>query len=282
MMKYLNVKDNFKIYLENKTNLMPSSIEIYSKIINEFVDSYGIEPNIKNLNDFILLKYKHRQTNVKCAIKYFLKFRWKHKNIYKQLIKIKPKPVLKKNNYINEEQAIQLISYIRNNEHKLIAKIQYFTGAKASEVIGILKENIVLENNEKRIRINIVCKGDKINIIYLDDKLWYELNEYIRTEGPYLFIRTPIELKDKELWKKIETYYKKYYESLKESANNLDLNIATHDLRKSFAKSLKNDGVDMWDVKVALRHKNIATTKNILKNVSEKIATTMLKHQEKI
>ncbi len=281
-MKYLNVKENFKIYLENKTNLMSSSINTYSKIINEYEDKYGIEPNLKNLNEFILQKCNNRQTNVKCAIKYFLNFRWKHKNIYKQLIKIKAVPVLKKNNYIYEEQAINLISYIRNNEHKLIAKIQYFTGAKANEVIGILKENISLESKEKRIRIDIVGKGDKINILYVDDNLWYEFQEYIRIEGPYLFIKTLTELKDSELWGKTETYYKKYYESLKESARNLDLNIATHDLRKSFAQSLEKHGADMYEIKIALRQKNIEATKNILKNVSEKIAKTMLKHQTRI
>ena len=52
-MKYLNVKENFKKYLENKTNLMASSINIYSKIVNQYIDTYGIEPNVAKLNEFI-------------------------------------------------------------------------------------------------------------------------------------------------------------------------------------------------------------------------------------
>ena len=228
-MKYLNVKENFKKYLENKTNLMASSINVYSKIINKFVETYGIEPNLNNLNEFIKLKCSNRQPVVKYAIKYFLKFRWKHKNIYKQLTKAEVIPTIKKKHLITESQAMDIIHCIKKDNHKLIAKIQYFTGAKACEIISILKDNIVLESEDKRIRIDVIGKGDKINPIYLIDNLWPEFKLYIVNDGPYMFIDSDKVLNNGILRKKIDTYYKRYYESLKEAANNLGLDMATHD-----------------------------------------------------
>ena len=281
-MKYLNVKDNFKKYLNNKTNLMSSSINTYSKIINQYIDSYGIEPNINNLNQFIKLKCRNRQPIVKYAIKYFLEFRWKHKNIYKQLTKAKVRPTIKKRQLITESQAMDIIHCIKKEEHKLIAKIQYFTGAKACEAISILKDNIILESEDKRIRIDVVGKGDKINSLYLIDNLWPEFNLYIVNEGPYMFIETDKVLNNELLRKKVETYYKRYYESLKEAANNLGLDMATHDWRKSFAEELKKHGADIYEVQIALRQIDTKTTRRIFKHGTEKIAASMLKHQTRI
>ena len=281
-MKYLNVKENFKKYLENKTNLMASSINVYSKIINKFVETYGIEPNLNNLNEFIILKCKNRQPVVKYAIKYFLKFRWKHKNIYKQLTKAEVIPTIKKKKLITESQAMDIIHCIKKDNHKLIAKIQYFTGAKACEIISILKDNIVLESEDKRIRIDVIGKGDKINPIYLIDNLWPEFKLYIVNDGPYMFIDSDKVLNNGILRKKIDTYYKRYYESLKEAANNLGLDMATHDWRKSFAEELKKHGANIYDVQIALRHTDIKTTGRIFKNDTEKIAKSMLKHQARV
>ena len=210
--KYLDTKENFKKYLTNKTTLMPSSIITYSKLINEYIDRYGIEPNVNSLDDFITIKCKNRQPSVKYAIKHFLNFRWKHKKMYYELRQAKIMPTIRKKRFVNEEQAM----------------------------------NIMLEN------------------------------------GPYLFIKSPIEIEEFKLRTKVETYYKRYYESLKQSVSDLGFSIATHDWRRSFAESLKKKGIDIYDIKVALRHSSIKTTERYFENDPEKVATTMLKHQHAI
>ncbi|KKK54158.1 hypothetical protein LCGC14_3087570, partial [marine sediment metagenome] len=143
-----DVLNNFKTHLENSPQLMSSSVETYMKIITELVSRYGIDPNVNQLNEFIAYKCKKRQASVvQAALRYYLKFRWRNwRTISDQLVKAKSRPVAKKKNFLTKTQSIDVINSIQNTEHKLIAKIQYFTGARVSEVISIRKVNMKHEN----------------------------------------------------------------------------------------------------------------------------------------
>ncbi len=281
-MKYLDIINNFQLNLSKKPELMPSSVTTYVKQIREMVDRYGIDPSILQMNEFIAEKCKKRQPQVKYAIKHYLAFRWKPKSIYLELIPTKIRPPIRKRNYLSRTQAKDIIDSMDNEEHKLISKIQYFTGARASEIISIRKDCILHEAEFKRIKIDIMGKGGKVDPIYLGDNLWYELQPYMLNNGAYLFLKECNDLDEMKLRTKIETYYKRYYESLKEAGHNIGLNIATHDWRRSFAQSIKQDGAGIEDVKRALRHSRLETTERYFKNDPEDVAKTMLKHQQGI
>lgn len=282
-MKYLEVTSNFQTNLSKKPGLMPSSVKTYTKQVKELVDRYGLDPSIDQLNEFIAEKCKKHQPHVKYAIKHYLKFRWKNISKYHELIEAKVRdPSTRKGTYMTRAQAKDVIDAIDNEEHKLIAKLQYFTGARASEVISIKKKDIMLESEFNRIKINITGKGGKFDPIYLGGNLWIELNEYTTKEGEYLFLNDCLGLDETKIRTKTENYYKRYYESLKKAGKGMGLNIATHDWRRSFAQSLKKGGVQIEDVKKALRHASIKTTERYFKNDPEDIAKTMLKHQQGI
>ena len=281
-MKYLDIVNNFQLNLSKKPELMPSSVKTYVKQIREMVDRYGIDPTIPQMNEFIAEKCKKRQPQVKYAIKHYLKFRWKPKSIYFELDSTKIRHPIRKRNYLSRTQAKDVIDSIDHEEHKLIAKMQYFTGARASEIISIKKDYILHESEFKRIKIDIMGKGGKVDPIYLADNLWIELQPYMLNNGIYLFLKNCDNLDEMILRTKIETYYKRYYESLKEAGHNIGLDIATHDWRRSFAQSIKQSGVGIEDVKRALRHSRLETTERYFKNDPEDIAKTMLKHQQGI
>ena len=281
-MKYLDIINNFQINLSKKPELMPSSVKTYVKQIREMVNRYGIDPNIQEMNEFIAEKCKKRQPQVKYAIKHYLIFRWRPKSLYLELIHTKIRPPIRKRNYLSRTQAKDIIDSMDNEEHKLISKIQYFTGARASEIISIKKDRILYETEFNRIKIDIIGKGGKIDPIYLGDNLWIELQPYMRNDGEYLFLKNCDNLDETKLRDKTETYYKRYYESLKEAGHTIGLDIATHDWRRSFAQSIKQDGAGIEDVKRALRHSRLETTERYFKNDPEDIAKTMLRHQQGI
>ena len=281
-MKYLEIVNNFQINLSKNPELMPSSVKTYVKLIKEMVDRYGIDPTVNEMNEFIADKCKKRQPKVKYAIKHYLKFRWKPKSLYFELINVKIRNTIKKRNYLSRTQAKDVIDSIDDEEHRLISKIQYFTGARASEIISIKKDHILHETEFKRIKIDIMGKGGRVDPIYLGDILWVELQHYMISNGKYLFLKDCEDLDEMKIWNKIETYYKRYHKSIKEAGRNIGLDIATHDWRRSFAQSIKQEGADIVDVKRALRHSRIETTERYFKNDPEDVAKTMLKHQEGI
>lgn len=281
-MKYLDIVNNFQLNLSKNPELMPSTIKTYVRQIREMTHRYGIDPNINEMNEFIAEKCKKRQPQVKYAIKHYLKFRWRPKHIYWELVNVKIRNTIRKKNYLTRTQAKDIIDSIDNEEHKLIAKIQYFTGARASEIISIKKDYIQHESEFKRIKIDIMGKGGKVDPIYLGDNLWIELQPYMINDGIYLFLKNCNNLDEMSLRNKTETYYKRYWESLKESGHTIGLDIATHDWRRSFAQSVKQSGVGIEDVKRALRHSRLETTERYFKNDPEDVAKTMLKHQEGI
>ena len=283
MIKYLDTISNFQTKLRNNPELMPSSVNTYIKLMTEMTNKYGIDPSIEQLNEFITIKSRKRQGHTtKAAIRYYLDFRWRN-NLYPQLVKARTRPTIRKKTFLNRTQAIDIIDSIEKQEHQLVAKMQYFTGARASEIISIKKSNIVQESEYKRIRIDIVGKGDRFDPIYLTDNLWTKIQPLMIKESAYLFLKDEKKiLTEERLRTMIESYYKRYYQSLKNAAKNNGFNIATHDWRRSFAQSLKDDNIDTHDIQKALRHKSMDTTEKYFKDDSEKVSKTMLRHQHGI
>ena len=301
-LKYLDTMRNFELHLQAKTELMPSTVKIYVRLIKELTRRESIDPPMNKINEFIGEKLNKRQTIVVYAIKRYLKFRWRnttdidkmfeHTMILEQLVKVtkrKIKPPIRKKKFLKRDEALKVISSfnnlhrkdIRTKKHKLIATIQYFTGGRASEIIGIKKEDITKDKELNCIKIDLIGKGEKRDPVYIDESLWPEINEFFVRRGAFLFLDiiddniTAILLRTK-----IESAYKRYYEDLKEASTSVGIEIATHDWRRSFAQSLKDGGLDIFEVKKALRHVNIETTQRYFDDNPEKTRNAILRHQK--
>ena len=280
--KYLDIHNNFVENMKRNPELMPNTVRKYSNLIRELIDQYGIDPSVDSLNKFITIKCRKRQLAVKYAIKKYLKFRWRE-NLYIQLVRAKGKNSIKKKTFLSRDEAKDIIKSINKLDHRLIAKIQYFTGARASETIAIEKKRIFHETNENRIRIDIIGKGGKARSLYLDSSIYPEMHDFLIKPGNYLFLNNETGFKsDEEKALKVESFYKRYYESIKGAAEDLGLTLATHDWRRSFADSLKKSGTDIIEIKKAMGHERIETTERYFKDDPEAISKTMLKHQKGI
>ena len=109
---------------------------------------------------------------------------------------------------------------------------------------------------------------------------WKYIEPYYNNSREFIF------LNDKEspvpylsFWDRVETIYKRYWESLTKAAKDCGFNIASHDLRRSFADDLRKE-TDIYQVQKTLGHVNINTTTKYLQITPKEIASSMLKHQE--
>lgn len=280
--QYLSVFQNFEKNLKSNPELLASSVNVYLQTIRELIDKYGIDPSVEQLNEFIAYKTRRRQPGAKYAIKHYLKFRWREELYYK-LVRAKIRTPKVRKTFLNKQTAMNIIKIIDDKKHRLIAKIQYFTGARASEIIPIRKTQVKKEAEYNRIKIDITGKGQKPRPIYLEDSIFYELIELSHNVDLYLFLKEKQLITNEEvLTTKTHSYYKRYYESLKQAAKDHDIDMGTHDWRRSFANSLRKEKVDIVDIKKALGHSRIETTERYFENDPESIAETMLKHQKAI
>lgn len=288
-----NILDNFTNSLKNNPSLMPSSVNLYRKIIKELIDTYGVDPNVDQLNHFIAEKCRKRQPTAKYAIKYYLKNRWRP-GVYEKLVQARVRAPSMKKKFVTKEEAKKILEQMRSvqdrcmnkkririsEEHTFIAKIQYLTGARASEVISLRTDKIEKISSKGRIELEVMGKGNKSRTLFLKDSYWEDLKYFVRIDDPYLFIRTHgKEVSEEVLWKKVESYYKRYYESLKDAAQECEVNIKTHDWRRSFAEALRKGGANIKEIKDALGHSKYETTERYFQYDTEEIAKTTLQHQ---
>ena len=277
----------FQQYLQDNAGLQESSKSVYLKAVNELVNTTGNNPTIEQLNHFIAVKCQKRQPHVKYAIKEYLKFLGREAD-YLNLTRAKVRETIKEKVFLTKEQMRMVINSIENPMHKCIALVQYNTAARASEILTVRKHRItkekyidILKNEKERVKIRIKGKGDKIRNIYLLPDFWPLLEPYYNECRDYLFLNdkhNPITYFG--LWGRVETLYRKYYESLRVAANKCGFKIGTHDLRRSFADDLLRTGKDIYKVQKVLGHKSIDTTVKYLRPNNEQVAESMLDHQE--
>lgn len=284
--KGINEKGTFEQYLNNYTSLSESSKTLYRRVITMLITSTGTSsPTIGELNKFIINKSEKRQPHVKYAIKEYLKYLGRE-NECLELVQAKLKEPIRDKVFLSRENMEEIISLIENEKHKVIALLQYNTGARASEILTMRKHRIKIEkyitpNNEEkqRIRINVRGKGEKPRYLYLLIDFWKYIKPYYDNSKDYIFFREG-ELTYLGFWSQIENAYKRYLESLKKAASQLDINIGTHDLRRSFANDIKTLTNDITQVQKMLGHRNINTTIKYLQNKNEDIAASMLESQK--
>lgn len=280
-------KEKYTTFLQNK-GLSESSAKIYWSAIKELLAKYGDNPTIDQINSFIIYKNNKRQPHAKYAIDHYLVVNGREDEC-KLLPKVKLRNPMKQKHFIDKCKIMEIIENIENKKHRLIAKLQINTGARASEILSInknkIRKHIVNDRNIAKIRVK--GKGDKYRTIYINEALYEELLILCNNVRDY-----PLLERDKEgfwkgepipylgFWTKVENEYKLYWLSLKKAAMKCDINIATHDLRRSFADLIRLNTKDIYKVQRALGHSDISTTARYFDNKDDEIADTMLSFQD--
>lgn len=282
-------KQKFKNFLMTHQSLAESTRNAYFKAVNELINTYGEEPTMEEMNEFIAKKARKRQPHVKYGIKLFLQCLNYSDEIISKLIKAKVRKPIIERHFLSKDQIMEIVQQMEKEEHKAIAMIQINTGARASEVLTleyrfIKREEYVNNYNEKKVRyrLKVRGKGDKPRNLYINEDIFAYLRPVIlkyKIGDLFLFLKHD-EYTYLSYWRTVENKYKRYLEDLKKAASKKGYDIGTHDLRRSFANIVRLKLNDVMKVKQALGHSDIRTTQRYFDDAPEEIADTMLRFQE--
>ena len=151
--------------------------------------------------------------------------------------------------YLSEEEARRLLNALdadKDRQAAQVVKLLLFTGARKSEVLAALWENVDME---RRILTVPLSKSGKARHIPLSDAALQVLAEIPR-QSEWLFPSSRNR-------SHISTIYDAW-DRVRERAGLKDVRL--HDLRHSFASFLVNSGCSLYEVQKILGHQNPKVT----------------------
>ena len=158
----------FMMYLNEKTNLSESSVNLYTESIKSFL---GGNPDIDKLEDYnnYIIKYavKSRSTYVYAALKHFIKYLGLDTNLRESLFDSMIKPEIKDpittRVFLNESKRIEVINNLEREKHQVIALLQTMTGVRAGDVLRLRKGRVFYEEEDGKpiVRLELIGKRKK-------------------------------------------------------------------------------------------------------------------------
>ncbi len=157
---------------------------------------------------------------------------------------------------------------LRDLRDRAIAYTLYSTGLRISELVGLNKEDVDLEEGEFMVR----GKGDKPRPVFLNSSAKLCIKQYLKERKDDY---APLFIRDRTPHKKLEKCETKQQKndvmrlsaySIQEMIRNKALEagirkkVTPHTLRHSFATTLLNEGADLRAVQEMLGHSSIQTT----------------------
>ena len=160
-----------------------------------------------------------------------------------------------------------------------MGKLQMAFAARASAIIRIEKRRIRKEAD--RIRFTLIEKGDKPRVVYLRLDMWPIIEPYYNLQKKYIFLEKEAEAYNAEkLDKRIGTIYKRYLEYLQEASKKNNIDLSTHDIRRSVANLINNTTKDPRIAQKLLDHESLDTTEKYLQDNSKEVTSVLLAYQE--
>ena len=274
-MKPLEILESYREHLKNNSGLLPRSQKKYVNIIRAFLRKQGDGEISQEINKFLS---DREDAFYKYAFKYFLKL-IEREDAYSKLIKIRIRPAKRHGVFISRADQIKILVNLPNDKCYAVAVIQFYTGARSHDVLGLGKKDIVLK--PEGITFYFRAKGEKENIGFISSdfpgvKVIYDFIQ--NSKRPYPFLQG----KNKNIISLIDNNYRYYYNAVKEAAIRAGFKgFNTHDFRRNFGTALYRITKDPLLVKAALGHANFKDTMKYIQEVDrDKITAAMKKMQE--
>ncbi len=152
---------------------------------------------------------------------------------------------------LTKEEVKKLIDSIKNEKHKLIAKLMYSAGLRVTELCKLKVEDLEFEKNYGRVRKG---KGNKDRLFIIANNIKDQLKNFIKNN-------------DLNYWilqgnKKNYISQKAVQEIIKQATKKacIKKKVHAHTLRHSFATHLIENGYDVASVQSLLGHNSSNTT----------------------
>jgi len=265
LMNYKRVLDSFYQFFAQKEEdeSINTIYDIDRDFILEYLNSKGdIAVNTKNLHI----------TVIKSLLTYISEHNDDNIDITKKLKGLSAKNVKSESESLSESESGVLEKYLLNKKYKknflnirnkLLVKLLYYTGIRASELLAIKFEDIAVLEEEGVYKINIFGKGSKYRYSYIPVRLIsYEL-EFIKehfledevlhknNEHKYIAVTQKGRVMHRaELYTMLNKLYNKLYIKKR----------GIHILRHTFGKRMVKKNVNLSTIKELMGHENIQTT----------------------
>ena len=265
LMNYKRVLDGFYQFfaLKKEEEAINSIYEIDRDFILAYLNSKGdIAVNTKNLHI----------TVIKSFLTYISENNDGNIDLTKKLKNLSAKNVKSESESLSESESAVLEKYLLNERYKknflnvrnrLLVKLLYYTGIRASELLAIKLEGISLLEKEGVYKINIFGKGSKYRYVYIPVTfISYELDFlqehfledemlHVNNAKKYIAVTQNARIMHRaELYTMLDRLYKKLYIKKK----------GVHILRHTFGKRMVKKNVNLSTIKEMMGHENIQTT----------------------
>ena len=265
LMNYKRVLDGFYQFfaLKNEKESINSIYKIDRDFILEYLNSKGdIAVNTKNLHI----------TVIKSFLAYISENNSDNVDLTQKLKSLTAKNVKKESESLSKEEEVILEEYLYKPlkkktflqvRNRLLVKLLYYTGVRASELLSIKLSDISLMKEEGVYKISILGKGNKQRYVYtkqeiIEDDLEY-INDHLLSDDTMIennkeyFIAVTQKgrvMHRAELYMMLDRLYKKLYIKKR----------GVHMLRHTFGKRMVQKNVNLSTIKEMMGHENIQTT----------------------
>lgn len=270
----MNTLKNYQNYLKLR-NLAPRTIEIYSRIVSNFLEFSNNKPlavsNAQIINFTLQANASRSREQIIGALQHM------YTGVYNKPQQLKYIPRVKREQFLPNILTVQeinlLFNAVKNIKHKAILVLIYYGALRISEVISLQIQHI---NKNGTLKI-VQAKGKKDRMVPVPENCINLLRHYYKTYQPntYLFNgQTQIQYSAESITKILKQNLLKI---------NIRKKIRVHDLRHSRATHLLEGGIDIRFLQELLGHKKIETTQRYthvqtasLKNAITKADTQIL------
>ena len=273
----------FKIWLLENRMLAESSVYEYCSIVERFLVTDPVLDEVDDYNTFLIKgSVKKRCTHYYSALKVFIEYKIENIGLRSRLISNLVKPrinhnILRERKHLDEVVLFEIVNHLSTEKHKVMALIQALSGVRAGDILRMKRGTIVEEElrGTQVLRLNILGKGKKRNVVYIFDDLTRNLVlDYIDTNynhGDYYFI----ELGDRKgregninsEYRMYRMNYMWYWGDLKTALNTCKIDkedFSTHDFRRCFARRVWEKWHDIYKLQKALNHADPKVTMRYL------------------
>ena len=198
-------------------------------------------------------------------------FKWlDFEGLYKDISKnIKALPV--ETTHIREsldiEQVKLLLDNCKNDKERIIISLAITTGIRCNEMCNLRVQDFVMKNDKVCLYVlGKARQGMRTDFVVISNELFEQIKQYIRDNNitEYLFTSNSNNSKGKIIsTKTMRNIVNNIYERVGIKSENL----VFHSLRHSFCNINLQSGINISEVSMAMRHKNIATTMRYVKDI---------------
>jgi integrase len=268
----------YEKYLRDDKMLQESTIYNYCSAMKKFFTLGGDINDIEHVNGFILEHaIKKRSIYYWDAMKSFINYKLQGTKKAYMLRNMLPKKVpdpKRYRRYLSDEEREAVIKTLKDNKHRLIARIQNETGVRAGEVIRLKRGTIAYEPYQDKVvmRINFTGKGGKRFVKWIfDEQLQADIDVFIKGrlfDTEHYFLERDKCRPDSVVGQVLRTNYNWYWHDMKEALTKLGYDFkdwASHDFRRAYARKVWDKFHDPALLKDAMNHGDFNTTLTYLR-----------------